>query len=81
MGGEIYLAVISLYKQKRLKTHRIHGTGICTPTFTIQSTIHCHVGKYTVRPMDPSWEYSTNTLNLKLMAVSTRRVEHWQSIQ
>ena len=33
-------------------THRIHGTnGISTSILPFKSTIH--VGKYTVRPMDP----------------------------
>ena len=35
-------------------THRIHGTGIYTYMKTIKIN-HSWIGKYTVRPMGPSW--------------------------
>ena len=40
-------------------THRIHGTGIFTYIY-LPKINHSWIGKYTIRPMDPSWDIHGN---------------------
>ena len=46
-------SVVLSFKKTFDSTHRIHGTGIVTYIWLI--SYGKLIGKYTIRPMDPSW--------------------------
>ncbi len=66
-------------------THRIHGTGIFTYIY-LPKINHSWIGKYTVRPMDPSWDIhgnaKTKTCETWLMRVfrSAKSLLHYLNV-